>query len=1834
MSPFLTPSWANATASTGAPQATCPPGFSNNSGQCSKFDEAPITPYCEPGYTYEILHDEAYGMVTASCTKPDEHVAYPECGVNEESRHNNFTRQQECRYNGPRIDGACPAGSSWDWEKNACIGTWAKPSTFYCEDDSADLDEILGEMTGTCTPIGAAEGLCEEGETIQLTMPGWLWELREGKDPDGTQMCERTLYDHAEFNCPRPNEEFPAGPGEPIYEYPRGIHEDNPRYFDEANNPSMCIMTTYTPIETKCPDGTIHHTTTNTCRAADSVTCPEDTTYQNGMCYGDDIYNPQCPLTHIYDELSRTCVPQPPEEGHDFDSAYNAGGDLGWMLGSLQSGKVQRSTEQGNLTLDMGLVNAEANKNLQDNAADLRDFNSIGDHDINNNTYSDIGGTYGNQTETKEAILANHSSFLAYLASDEEDKVLNTAAEAYGVFEDTANENRPPSIDSDSDIINNIRDIVGGTVSGDDPWFGDCSVESRTIWELNPDKQVITEDNCTAPVKVNYESCRADRILTPPTLRILEGAEDARVEIIDNYTIRLTIGKMCNNCLTQRPGENCSMYGDKVRIKIDEGINVERAEMTSAIWDDHLKVYADEHLIFRRAHGIWEDSGFPTTDDYCERSISHGWNGIEDVTEEFQQALEADQEITFEYIVAVGGGGEGRASVNIRFDKPITNQWQEEIRHFPAGCNDRLASSQCDASGWVCDAEFRSTQEGFGHINISNMATDSHGYGLEGDLGDVLYLVAKREFEPSDGLCGMVVATTFNYADGNNDDGLYVCDNMFVQGTFSTNSRGYRGVSLTEIIPEKDKWELFAVRTTGPGPVFYKLDENGTGITYDWRVMRGGDYDSLIHSGYKIGRNIMSFDWPRNANKPLWFSYWSVDHNPTDREVFLKLASINFEEPWIDFAPLWEADTSIPSKWPEDPQVPICLRAHAEDMYCNPIHDGPLITDDGQEWTWDDIQAIPNTCEPLIGDSDCQRTSITCEDGFEVTVDIDGDIPMTVPCSIERILTPPPTSDGYWEEEFVYHPPGCELRQEDEENCTPGEWECVHSRSDDYLKEFPDVDSDEITNGPSYPLDFPSWSTWDTAGNWVVYNNGWSVRQTVNTSRMTVYGSDDVQGFNIYTGDILVDDDKYDAYIDDDTIGFIFGYPENPNWNGDPDDPDSHYYVLAWTSSIPPETSNLNTRGIALYKSFEPYGNQTAFNYHTDTDKQKVLASNRDLWWQQKVKYGFEIHFSHDLIKIRINGDDIFVLEEREGTFHSGKMGFIGHSQANGHYENMAKYFEDDYDPGDMVGYPGFDDIGKTDNIWKPLFPGADEVPACMVGRINGMKCLPTESTEQTRCLVERHNYTCVDNSNAWEERILTEEEAGCNIVIPCMDGECGFRGDEQNADFNDALLQLSVVNEMRHQMNCVDPGDPSTCTVFSGEQRDCSYDQFGLIDCCKEFKGKTIDLFRLAMQGMKVGSWAVEVTGIGDSFSQMMWGTESTDGWIPDDWWGTKDTIHGSWSKVSDTVSGVGDGIQNAWGSAVDTTTGWFAPATENTAGVNTQTDTTPKNSDGSNVSGEGADWGNVVKNKAEDAVEGEVKKVLIDKAAEFINDYLPEFLKDAILEAGRMMGMEIGLETQAGEVISQGMGQLASLLGAAATIYAAIQIAMMLYQLFNGCEDDQMDMPQVLKEKKCWFAYRRKCTKNFAGLCTNKHRKRHCCFPSVLSKIIVRDAITQEDVFGRSYSPYEWYEDADKKCRGLTIEEVSKVDFNKINMEEYFELMLSSGILPGTGDTIEEWTSEKSMINPYGRSDAISRQGERNVEDFNEGYRVELDDRDVLEEVDCSQTPNILSCEMGIYR
>lgn len=186
------------------------------------------------------------------------------------------------------------------------------------------------------------------------------------------------------------------------------------------------------------------------------------------------------------------------------------------------------------------------------------------------------------------------------------------------------------------------------------------------------------------------------------------------------------------------------------------------------------------------------------------------------------------------------------------------------------------------------------------------------------------------------------------------------------------------------------------------------------------------------------------------------------------------------------------------------------------------------------------------------------------------------------------------------------------------------------------------------------------------------------------------------------------------------------------------------------------------------------------------------------------------------------------------------------------------------------------------------------------------------------------------------------------------------------------------------------------------------------------------------------------------------------------------------------------------------------------------------------------------------------------------------------------------------------------------------------MVYQLLNGCDDSEMDMPQVLKEKKCFYAYKKGC-KNRFGICQNKNQHRYCCFSSIMSRLIMEQAIDQPDPFGgRTFTNKAWYDN--QNCRGLTLKEVPLVDFSLIDLDEWYELMVQSGTLPDGQETLEEWTKDNSYANPYGRSDSLQLQYDRGVKGFADEYRLKMDQQDVLGEADCSLSPDVQGCKTGI--
>lgn len=844
-----------------------------------------------------------------------------------------------------------------------------------------------------------------------------------------------------------------------------------------------------------------------------------------------------------------------------------------------------------------------------------------------------------------------------------------------------------------------------------------------------------------------------------------------------------------------------------------------------------------------------------------------------------------------------------------------------------------------------------------------------------------------------------------------------------------------------------------------------------------------------------------------------------------------------------------------------------------------------------------------------------------------------------------------------WYDEPRYQPEDCFARYQTKE-CTASNWEC-------------DIEMRPQTLGMEH------WEEWDGVKNWDITNNGYDARSTLNEA-FSAYGSMTDVGELWFKGEVTVPSD------DDDSFGFMIGYPEQPNFNKDPnethynpnaeDDDNNHYYVLLWTSNH--EGRNGSYYGLSLFKSYVPYSTLESrfpsywgINFHNDmyeTDrfgnKVKVLdviQSDRTAW-SAGAKY--EIEYKQDqfgYLRFWIDGILRTEITPEIEKVKTGRFGFATISLNNVFFQGMEK----------IVPY----DFG-------PLFPGDSDPSRCIVGHANdfrcgvlasnnsilgphgsvwtlediqnqadtceqysnredcswvGRECVEGFEQPDGSCLMEQEKWECVDNSQAWE---VVPKESTCDF-LPCSDGSCNNRGEEENKDFAEAIVQIGVINEMKQFIDCSDPSDVNSCQIFKGEKRSCSYDQFGMIDCCEVFKGKTIDLFAFTTAMYTIVSFETEM---GNSESSLMGQAMNTvEGWMPE-------------VDLSDTfIGGIGEEIDTLTTDIQDTTStfvddAWSALGFAEDQKINNQTDTiggeksvteSPKNEDGTPATSDS------IMDMAKGAIKSGVIKSMTNLAVQQIVGMLPSVMQDAIIKAGTKLISDAAMATieektkdmaqdeaqkqMAQEVASEMLNQVVAFLGWVSLAMAIINIAQMLYQLLNGCDETEQDMPQVLKEKRCFYGYTEDCKKKL-GICTRKYKKQWCCFSSLMSRLIVEQATKQPNVFGgRSYSNKEWI--TQQNCRGLTMSELPLVDFSEINLDEWYDLMVQSGALPDGTETLEEWTRDNSLANPHGRIDSLSVQKERGLDGLPD-YHSAMDAEDVMGQVDCSETSNSYGCRTGI--
>ncbi len=141
----------------------------------------------------------------------------------------------------------------------------------------------------------------------------------------------------------------------------------------------------------------------------------------------------------------------------------------------------------------------------------------------------------------------------------------------------------------------------------------------------------------------------------------------------------------------------------------------------------------------------------------------------------------------------------------------------------------------------------------------------------------------------------------------------------------------------------------------------------------------------------------------------------------------------------------------------------------------------------------------------------------------------------------------------------------------------------------------------------------------------------------------------------------------------------------------------------------------------------------------------------------------------------------------------------------------------------------------------------------------------------------------------------------------------------------------------------------------------------------------------------------------------------------------------------------------------------------------------------------------------------------------------------------------------------LSQAPGSLGSFIGPAMTAYMIVMVTIMVIQLLWECTKREFELGAKRELKSCHYVGTYCAEKIMAlgkqvGCLVNKES--YCCFTSPLPRII------QEQ--GRPQLPLGWGPPEAPDCRGLTMQEMSALNFDLMDLSEWVAILAISGKIP----------------------------------------------------------------------
>lgn len=450
-------------------------------------------------------------------------------------------------------------------------------------------------------------------------------------------------------------------------------------------------------------------------------------------------------------------------------------------------------------------------------------------------------------------------------------------------------------------------------------------------------------------------------------------------------------------------------------------------------------------------------------------------------------------------------------------------------------------------------------------------------------------------------------------------------------------------------------------------------------------------------------------------------------------------------------------------------------------------------------------------------------------------------------------------------------------------------------------------------------------------------------------------------------------------------------------------------------------------------------------------------------------------------------------------------------------------------------------------------------------------------------CYMKTVEYSC-DVGVTYTQNSSTTTNT-CAGLLNCSGGDCFNFGQEVNGDFDQAAAMMQVVNNMNGDAECDDPNDPTTCRVFNGEAKYCSWAAWIGEDDKSDFGANCC----IAPDGINFMDY---ISATHTMYQASEW--VATAEMVPD-------VVQGAWKNVhqpiADGISSAGEMMSNAWSSVTDTFSGAADMLAGNAAGTSGGTLATT--------------GGNSVATGGSDLATGLGLDTLKQEAMNYAYEIMGPDLGGVFFQPAS------GASGAAGNVaLTSGMQTVASIVSVVMIVYAAYQFIKLALNLLTACDNKEKDMGMRIALKQCFKTSGVYCGQKVLKICV-KDRRDYCCYDSILSRIIMKQAYDQVGFKAG--------------CEGLTPQEISQLDWSQIDLSEWIALMKQGDLMPVDASdlTQEELTGSGRFLNNDTRENITDRMENRLDGNDLQDRAYEAKEYIKPENLDCSQVPRPLACD-----